>query len=151
MLSTYSSPIACRLGREIRILGAPANGRRFCRLELFPNCCARSKAPAMRPFIAESNASEAIIQALLTHLAPTLEHLRFDQQMYSSVSYVPIRLPVLKELTCHLRCSWNQSLREGLGPIWLGRQLPLLECLHFVTGDADQSLTRIRDTRNLPP
>jgi hypothetical protein len=151
MLSTYSSPIACRLDREIRILGAPANSRRFCRLELFPNCCARLKAPAMRPFIAESNASEAIIQALLTHLAPTLEHLRFDQQMYSSVSYVPIRLPVLKELTCHLRCSWNQSLREGLGPIWLGRQLPLLECLHFVTGDADQSLTRIRDTRNLPP
>jgi hypothetical protein len=85
-----------------------------------------------------SKTSRATIQALLTHLAPALEHLCFHQWMSSDLNGVHITFPALLELTCHFRRPWYHDIvLDFHGPPYLREQFPVLERLHFLSNMMD--------------
>jgi hypothetical protein len=47
--------------------------------------------------------AEAAVSKLLSSISSTLEHLCLDQILSSTLYYVPVALPMLKELTCVFR------------------------------------------------
>jgi hypothetical protein len=102
-------------------------------------------------WISDSTTSEAVIQSLLTALAPKLEHLCFEQSMLSTFHYVPVQLPVLVELTCCFRHPWNSSTWSNQATVPFRQQLPALERFHVVTGKMEQGFVRFDAERDLPP
>jgi hypothetical protein len=100
-----------------------------------------------------STMAEGAIRRLLAHLAPTLEHLCFNQETYSSVVLSPVLLPALVELTVRFRhnpsfIGVNQS--DYAISLEILRDVPALRRLHMVSGYDNRHCVRLAILQQLP-
>jgi hypothetical protein len=90
--------------------------------------------------------ADATIQDLLARLAPNLEHLCIDQQLFSSFVHSPsvVSFPALVELACRIKLLTRVDIH-------LRALFPVLERLHCVTEPkTTPSFYLVSNTQNLP-
>jgi hypothetical protein len=92
--------------------------------------------------------AEIAVNKLLSSISSTLEHLCLDQTLSSTLHYVPVALPMLKELTCIFRFL---SKYKFSGRTSFNEKLPVLERLHVITLHLNQDIVRLALARDLPP